>query len=219
MKFFICILFLIIPTTVLSEIIIDTNYREVKHFNQSDWNRITKNHQYPKGESKALRSNKIYQSPAWIKYVSYIVVISLLIFLIYRLLIYLSIPSTKKVQTGEINIIENEITYDHEYLDQKLTEAIKESNLRLAVRFSYLIAIRDLSEARLIVASKDKTNYEYLLELDKHPLKIPFKNIINTFEKTWYGELIPLSSEYSKFENQFRELLSQINPGRKDSTS
>jgi hypothetical protein len=71
--------------------------------------------------------------------------------------------------------------------------------------------ISELSKAKLIVAAKDKTNYEYIRELNSHPVTGLFSEITRAFEKTWYGELVPSPEEYSSFENKFTRFRSQVN--------
>ncbi len=211
------LLFLFIPLFVSPEILVDTTYTEVKHFNQSDWDNITKNHEYPKPGKMPGENGNTFSAPHWLKYFIYAAIIALLVFLIYTLILHLSSPSNKRVgDKTVVEVIEDDIDYDFRDLEENLSSAIDQADFRKAVRFYYLIALRELSSARLIIASRDKTNYEYLRELNSHPVTSLFRDITRTFEKTWYGEIKPVSNEYTVYEDKLKKLLSEIKINKKD---
>jgi len=81
----------------------------------------------------------------------------------------------------EENLLETE-------LDGSIQKAIQDGNYALAIRLYYLSIIRELSLAKALDWKKEKTNFQYLRELQNHPLKDSFKNATKVFERIWYGE-------------------------------
>jgi hypothetical protein len=192
-----------------------TSYNHDKNLNKTRWKEVTRDLNYPKAEplrqtkKKSTATKKI--SAGWLMYIVYAALIALLIFIITRLL---RIKGNRKVENTPVKFSEElaaeELIPDAPY-EKYLAEAIADGNYRIAVRFSYLITLRDLSGRRLITIAKDKTNYEYLLELIKNPVLGLFREVTYVFEKTWYGEMEITDGEFQSFENKFADLRQQIN--------
>ncbi len=94
-------------------------------------------------------------------------------------------------------------------LQKLIDDAIARKQYRLAVRFFYLKMLRQLSENQLIVFQTDKTNRDYLNEIESPELRDEFRDITRLFEYIWYGEfpidepLFHLASEkIQRFQNQ-----------------
>jgi hypothetical protein len=213
MKWLFVVIIFFLPGLLHAQILIDTTFSEVKHFNESDWQNFSKNHEYGEAKSRIKKAQTNIHFPEWVKYIVYILVIGLLVFLIYKLIMLLYSPLNRKLKVKDAIVVleeSDEILFDDNLLEDKIAEAISQKDYRRAIRFSYLFIIRELSKAKLIHAAKDKTNYEYIQELNLHPYAIQFLTISRSFEKTWYGEIIPSSSEYTSFENTFNILRSQL---------
>jgi len=213
MKWIFILFIFSLPFFTKAEIYIDSSYTSINHFSESDWQNITKDHKYEQPKTFAQNKTSAFSSPEWLKYATYSIAVVLLVFLIYKLIVSLTAPSNKKVTTASeySEIPEDELSFENTELEKNLAEAIHNSDYRRAIRYSYLIVIRELSMAKLIVAAKDKTNYEYIRELNSHPVSGLFSEITRMFEKTWYGEMLPAPEEYSSFENKFTRLRSQVN--------
>jgi hypothetical protein len=63
----------------------------------------------------------------------------------------------------------------------------------------------------LIQWQKDKTNREYLRELNGQPQFEPFKKATRTFEKVWYGTLTLDYQQFKNYQDQFTEVAEQLN--------
>jgi len=71
--------------------------------------------------------------------------------------------------------------------DELLKQALRNENYRLAIRYTFLKSLKVLQQADLIDWHKEKTNYDYLLELPTHHHS-DFKKVVSVYEYVWYGE-------------------------------
>ncbi len=214
MKWIFILALLNIPQLLSAGIVVDTNYTTVKHFNEKDWQKFTEDHEYEAGKNISTGKRRPFDFPAWIRYFFYAVLTALLAFIIYKLAITFTSPANRKLNPATVQHFaeeEEHASFDYTDLEKKLATAIQNSDYRNAIRLSFLIAIRELSVAGLIIAARDKTNYEYLRELKSHPVTGLFSDITLTFEKTWYGEINSSPEEYSTFEDKFTKLRLLIN--------
>ena len=86
----------------------------------------------------------------WLKYISYAIVIAVIVFFIYRLILYAYAPDNRKVKNNQVqlNEIEDEPTIESD-LDGLLEIALKEKNFKEAIRIHYLLSIRKLNDGKL----------------------------------------------------------------------
>ena len=93
--------------------------------------------------------------------------------------------------------------------DKAIEEALQTGNYRSAIRLLYLQNLKILADKNIIVWQLNKTNSDYLYEINNTNLQLMFKHITNVFEYAWYGDLIvnredfaELKESVSKFQNQ-----------------
>ncbi len=95
-------------------------------------------------------------------------------------------------------------------LDRFLRDALAQQNYTLAIRLYFLQVIKDLSNAGAIHWSIEKTNRDYLREMRKHRLSVPFHQATLTFERVWYGNSPVPAVEYARIEPEFKNFLEEI---------
>lgn len=105
-------------------------------------------------------------------------------------------------------ITENIHEIDYE---QELKRLVAERKFRLAVRLLYLRALKKLSDAEIINWQPDKTNYNYLMEIDKPELRNDFSKLTLQFDYIWYGDFPidevkfePINQSFNQFNNQIK---------------
>ncbi|MFY0601748.1 MAG: hypothetical protein JXR03_18890 [Cyclobacteriaceae bacterium] len=100
-------------------------------------------------------------------------------------------------------------------LERWLDKALSKKDYRMAVRIYFLMIIQDLEKKGLIRWKKEKTNWDYLADLDGHQLQPSFRDRTMDFDLIWYGEK-PISEEAmtNKIEN-FRTFLGDLNSSAK----
>lgn len=87
--------------------------------------------------------------------------------------------------------------------DELAQAAILAGNFREAVRMRYLQALQTLEGRKLIIRGKDKTNMDYLRELQPTGWHKPFATLTLHYEYVWYGKL-PLShGQFQQLDEKF----------------
>lgn len=95
--------------------------------------------------------------------------------------------------------------------EQELQRLVAERKFRLAVRLLYLRTLKKLSDAEIINWQPDKTNYNYLMEIDKPELRNDFSKLTLQFDYIWYGDFPidevkfkPINQSFNQFNSQFK---------------
>jgi len=104
-------------------------------------------------------------------------------------------------------ITENIHEIDYE---QELQRLVAERKFRLAVRLLYLRTLKKLSDAEIIRWQPDKTNYNYLMEIDKPELRKDFGQLTRQFDYIWYGDFPIDEVKFEPINQSFNEFNSQI---------
>ena len=91
--------------------------------------------------------------------------------------------------------------------DRAIAKAANENNYRMAVRYLYLQLLQRLTAAGAIEFAADKTNTEYLRELNGKSYKEEVASLTRYYDYVWYGEFAIDAAAYSKIENRFRNIV------------
>jgi hypothetical protein len=145
------------------------------------------------------------------------VFIGLALVLLLILIIYLLRNSAAKNLKVNSNILVNFDDLDEQTLRDAelltpLNAAIKAGDYQTAYRIKYLEVLQQLIHKNLIYYKKEKTNYEYLLQLSGKAVYDPFRQLTFNFDGIWYGEM---NIDKNRFEsllpyfNQFETTLRQ----------
>ena len=94
--------------------------------------------------------------------------------------------------------------------DARLQKAIRDNDLRLAVRYSYMWLLQMLHNKQLIKYTDDKTNYEYYRELEPTPYKQPFRQLSRQYEYANYGNYELSPTAYNNYIALFNNLRKQL---------
>ncbi len=80
----------------------------------------------------------------------------------------------------------------------------KSGDFRSAVRYHFLWVLKKLSDKKLIAWNPEKTNGDYLAELNVPHLKDQFYDLSYIFDYVWYGEFAITQEDYTKFRDQYQ---------------
>lgn len=94
--------------------------------------------------------------------------------------------------------------------EKLLDEAAKAGNLRLAVRYSYMLLLQMLERSELIQYRQDKTNYQYASELADTSYKQPFRQLSRQYEYTWYGNFPISENSYAEYIDTLMTLKNKL---------
>ncbi|MBL4594912.1 MAG: hypothetical protein JKX68_14025 [Flavobacteriales bacterium] len=146
-----------------------------------------------------------------LKYVFYVIVVGLVLFLVIKILSNLTKNPTIKKQDISIESIEEIEEKMHEIdLDLLLEEALLQKNYHVALRINFLIIIKTLSEQGTIIWAKEKTNWEYYSEIKEVIIKDGFKSVILAFEPIWYGEHLLTKEGFNKLQPLFDNFKNKL---------
>lgn len=143
-----------------------------------------------------------------LKYVVIVVVLGFLVWLFYRLGIKKSLHQPKN--KAGVLLSEEERILASEEIPQLILKAEKASEYRLAVRYQYLLALKQLREKELIVYQYQKTNQAYLIEIQEETLKKTFAEVTRIYEFIWYGDFEITPSSYRYAKQDFEALNTQL---------
>jgi hypothetical protein len=94
--------------------------------------------------------------------------------------------------------------------DEAIQQALQSGNYRLAIRLLYLQNLKMLADKNLIIWQPNKTDTDYLREIDKPGLKQSFKNITDIFEYAWYGNLSVAKDDFAGIQKEFMQFQNQL---------
>ncbi len=148
----------------------------------------------------------------FMKWLSFVLAAVALIFLL-RGLLKLRSPKDKKIKTtlSVAQLAEVEKNIHAADFDDLIRQAIATKNFSLAIRLYYLSILKTLTQKNLIRWQPDKTNREYLREMQSSVFFDNFREITAWFEYVWYGERTLSSEDFQQIAPKFRTLEQQIN--------
>ncbi len=193
-----------------------------KRFNEKKWEELTKDvdfSEYKKAEKKKEEKpapeppssfNFHLDSPI-LKVFFYLVIIAAFGFILYLIVRGIrSTPSNKEIQQENYTLEQAEENINESDLERLLQKALADHNYKLALRISYLMVLKELSQYQYIQWKKEKTNFEYLYEIKHQELRLQFKNITTTFERCWYGDTEVQHQEFQVMAPAFTQLIQTI---------
>jgi len=87
--------------------------------------------------------------------------------------------------------------------DFLITGAENKKDFNLATRFLFLKTLKSLSDKGFIQFTADKTNKEYLKEMEKHNYFKEFQQLTRSYEYSWYGKFLLQQEYYQKLKEEF----------------
>ncbi|TBN06309.1 hypothetical protein EYD45_00025 [Hyunsoonleella flava] len=99
---------------------------------------------------------------------------------------------------------------EHADIHALIKNAENSKDYRLAIRYYYLLVLKTLSLKNHIKFEDDKTNGEYLNELNQKPFFKGFSYVSYLYTYIWYGKFALAESQYFKAKDNFQSLLNQV---------
>lgn len=144
------------------------------------------------------------------------VLLGVLIYLLTKFFLKVRTSSSadRNSKEASVSLSEEEHLIKNEDLQLWIQKAIKDKNYRLAIRFYYLFLLQLMTERKLIQWEIQKTNFDYLHELEKTALQQPFGHITNLYDHIWYGDFPINEQHYLKAEKAFIDFKAVIDGKR-----
>jgi hypothetical protein len=108
----------------------------------------------------------------------------------------------------------SEITAENiAYADIKalITNAENTNNYRLAIRYYYLLVLKQLTLKNFIKFEDDKTNADYMNAIASQKFSKGFAYTSYLYNYTWYGEFTLDTEQYQLAKNSFVKLINEVN--------
>lgn len=108
----------------------------------------------------------------------------------------------------------SEITAENiEHADIKalITNAENTNDYRLAIRYYYLLVLKQLTLKNFIKFEDDKTNADYMTAIASQKFSKGFAYTSYLYNYTWYGEFTLDIEQYQLAKNSFVNLINEVN--------
>jgi hypothetical protein len=172
-------------------------YQEsMKKKNQSDY-----------GSSSVPRYNPF--SSVFVQTILWILAGATVLFILYRLFLsnglFIRNREAKTVQ----EITEEQHVADVQDFDALVKQSYRQGDYRMAVRWLFLKTIRQLGDKGLLQPSPDKTNYQYVQQIEAGK-KNEFASLVLHYEYVWFGHVSISREQYEQVEQRFQVFFNKI---------
>jgi len=146
-----------------------------------------------------------------IKYIIYILLLGIAIYIVVRVLMGKDAVSFFRKKDNLVAPIPiNEEHIEKINLDELITDALREKNYRLAIRYMYLKTLQDLSLKKIIEYHFEKTNIDYYREIADVTIKQNFNKVSYLYDYIWYGKFELDKNGYLKAKESFDVLNAKM---------
>ena len=115
-----------------------------------------------------------------------------------------------KTNSNKIHMIETEEDISSMNFDELIFSAMESRNYKLAIRYLFLKSLQQLSDKGFIELRNNKTNYQYLSEINNNQIANLFRRTTLRFEWVWYGDF-PVDENIMKTsQNEFNDLFGLV---------
>ncbi len=122
-------------------------------------------------------------------------------------------PSTffnKHKNINEQNQFIDEDHIDNIAFETEIEKAIRLKNYRLAIRLLYLETLKKLNDDKKINWQLNKTNWDYVKEVEPIALRKDFQKITTSFDYAWYGNFNIDESTFALIQDQIKLFKQKI---------
>ncbi len=140
------------------------------------------------------------------------ILLGFLLFLLIRFFLKVNSKNliNKAKEKGSILFTEEEQIIKNEDIPALIQDAVNQKNYRLAIRYYYLLSLKNLTLNENILWQPQKTNEDYIKEIETDHLKVDFKNITKIYDYVWYGEFNVDAVKYEALRHPFENLNKTI---------
>ena len=122
---------------------------------------------------------------------------------------YFKLSKYRQKEEDKLSNIDDEHIDENDF-EQLLSRAIQNNNFRLAIRYHYLLLLKNLSQKQYIEYHKDKTNTEYQFELKEGAIRSGFSYLSYIYTYVWYGEFVIDHPTFATIEKKYESFKRQL---------
>ena len=119
-------------------------------------------------------------------------------------------PVADAIREGQAILNNEQEIIENQNIQALIDEALKENNYRLAIRYYYLLLLQTLSKKDLIDWQLQKTNHDYIHEIQDGGIKTSFSKVTRIYDFIWYGSFEVDEEAFAKAEKEFKNLQAHI---------
>lgn len=140
----------------------------------------------------------------WIRGLLWGIALAALLFVVYQVVVGRNILSRNKALNTPHQPADNK--NDPQQLLSKIEAAIQRKEYRIATRLLFLDALQLMASHGYLHLMPEKTNHQYLNEIEDEGRKAAFAICLMHYEFTWYGEFQPNENQFRFIEQSFTTL-------------
>ena len=201
------------------------SYQEVEYepasIDESRWEKATEDREYFElSEKKPPKEVEEEESDLdvpfdWssISWLVYILIGVLVVFVVFLLVQVITTKQNTRVKATELDyqsIEDIKENLEEAELDRFLRLAIEEGDFRLAIRIMYLMMLQEMQRREWIDYRKDKTNFNYVMEMGSRPEGMEFTRLTQAFELIWYGNVDFGAKQFEVVRPPFNNYLDSL---------
>jgi len=141
------------------------------------------------------------------------IIAGLVLFLIIKFFLKVNARNILEGKTAKsiVNLSDEEELIKDKDLPKLIQVAISDENYKLAIRYYYLLLLKNLYEKELIFWQQEKTNEDYIRETaSNNRLNNDFEKLTYLYDYVWYGEFIIDKEKFLQAEANFKKVIAKI---------
>ncbi len=177
---------------------------QVKNLNFDEDKALPQDSSKNKKDKKGTEQNRSGFLASDLKYLWIALAIAILALIVWKFVPQFkqrNIKNRENLVIGLDELDEDQIRFMD--VETPLEQALRNGDYRTAYRLRYLSVIKVLVSKNLILYRKEKTNYEYLLQLSGKDVYEPFRQLTFNFDGIWYGDLAIDKDTYKALDQYF----------------
>jgi hypothetical protein len=200
---------------VLHLYMLPAQHAENKPFDEDVWKELTEDMDYNEENAEqptGFNGPNVNFDWSILKYVFFVAVLSVLIYLLVKYLINLqgTAANSEEIQLEVSTLEEAEENPMQANLDALIEKLRAEKDYRKATRAYFLLVLQRMYKSKLIEWKKPKTNFDYVHEVGDHSFHSSFDQLTRYFELIWYGKQAVGQVDFQLIEPQFKQLIHTI---------
>jgi hypothetical protein len=116
----------------------------------------------------------------------------------------------EKLKAPQTFMGDDEDIIQNQDIQNLIDQALKTGNYRLAVRYYYLLTLQKLSAQEQIDWQVQKTNHDYIFEIEDSKTRQHFRRVTDLYDYIWYGNFTVDASAFAKAQTAFNTLNSSL---------
>ena len=192
--------------------------KSLRKIDDETWAKAAKNLEYSERDKEKNKNKNTQKVPdllnlnSWGEAIQTMAVALALILIALGVFFALRQPADRRLKNlkGEITPDNIEQYLEVADIDPFLAQALAAGQYDLAIRYRYLRCLQQLGIRQLVKLAVEKTNRQYLRELDGSGLKPEFARLTLTYENVWYGRQPIDSQRYQELAPMYDVFLKKI---------